>query len=430
MADDRMSVTSGDGTQRRARRLALALALVLVGSTWAAPPEGVGAGPGTEPITISANFDNGSIGEWQLAGPDTVRFALTEASGGLWFHFRIRGVKGRTITFVVAMSRDLNAVTAHYYDGRNRPAYSYDRKQWLLAPPGSVDKKSKTFTFQVTFEEDEAWVAYCIPYTNDTLETLIQEYRDSPYLSVRTLATTAEGRPVRGLLIGEKPEEPEQGSRGTVWLIARESGWQAPASWVADGFARFALGSGEGSKEFRKRVIAHVVPIVAPDAVAGGWMHYPVGGGKQVYLPWSYDRDYPEVVGLKRAVREWMARGNTIDFALRTHSYGWLSRQHDFREERYLLQEQVEMDGLADRLSRFVPEVRWTRGLSPGKGFVEFGFRNFQVKGGTLTVALGAKDNKMTAAELQDVGQALAEVILSLFTPAPLAPGGPVRPNW
>lgn len=422
MVDDGMSAWARDGKWMLGS--VAALVLLLWGWGGASPQEGAEPGPTAEvpSITISADFDNGSVGDWEVVGPDRVRFTLTKASGGIWFHFRIRGVKGRTITFVVPMTRDLNALTAHYYDGRNRPAYSYDRKHWHLAPPGRVDKEAKTFSFQVTFEEDEAWVAYSVPYTNDTLRALIDRYRDSPYLKVCTLATTAQGRPVYGLVIGRNPQVPKQGGRHSVWLVARENGWEAPASWVADGFVRFALGSSKESQEFRNRVIAHVVPIVSPDAVAGGWMLHPVGEGKQVYLPWAYNRDYPEVEGLKEAVRQWMAQGNTIDYALRVSSYGWLSRQHELREEFYLPQEVVAMDGLADYFHRFVPEARWTKGALPGHSFLRFCFRDFQVKGATLTVGLGAKDNEMTAAQLQDLGQALAEVILRLYLPVGSTP--------
>ena len=380
-------------------------------------------------LALSADFDNGSLGEWELVAPDTVRFTLTKASGGLWFHFHIQGVKGRTITFVIPMTRSLDRIAAHYYDKRNRPAYSYDRKQWELAEPGRLDREAKTFTFQVTFREEEAWVAYCVPYTNDTLEALLEEHAGRPQLSVRTLATTAGGRPVRWLVISEGPDDPEPGTRHTVWVIARESGWEAPASWAADGFVRFALGAGEASRRFRQRLIANVVPIVSPDAVAGGWMRHPTGEDEEVYLPMCYGKDYPEVTGLRDAVRDWMAKGNTIDFSLRFHSFGWLSTQHEFRQEQYLPGEQVEFDGLADRFHRFVPQVRWTRGhIFPGLGFVEFCYRNFQIKGGTLTLGLGAKDNQMTQADLQDVGQALGEALLSLYTPEPLFPGGPVPP--
>ena len=401
-------------------RLTTALGLIVLLGTAVGAEE-------REALALSADFDNGSLGEWELVAPDTVRLTLTKASGGLWFHFHIQGVKGRTITFVIPMTVALDRIVTHYYDKRNRPAYSYDRKQWELAEPGRLDREAKTFTFQVKFRQEEAWVAYCIPYTNDTLDALLEEHADSPHLSIRTLATTAGGRPVRWLVIGEEPDDPEPGIRRTVWIIARESGWEAPASWAADGFARFALGAGEASRRFRQRLIANVVPIVSPDAVAGGWMRHPTGGDEHVYLPMGYGKDYPEVTGLRGAVRDWMAKGNTIDLSLRFHSFGWLSTQHEFRQEQYLPSEQVEFDGLAERFHQFVPEVRWTRGhLFPGLGFVEFCYRNFQIKGGTLTLGLGAKDNQMTQAELQDVGQALGEALLSLYAPEVVPPGAPV----
>jgi len=410
---------AGSASSVRAR-LGLALCLVIF-LRLAAPAEDKGS------ITLSADFDNGSLGEWKLVAPDTVRFTLTKASAGVWFHFYIRGVKGRTITFVVPMTRSLSRISAHYYDGRNRPAYSYSPGgKWELAQPGRVDKEAKTFTFEVTFREDAAWVAFCVPYTNDTLATLLQEYANDPHLRVQTLATTAEGRPVYRLLIAEDPDELRVEARHTVWVVARESGWSAPTSWAADGLIRFALGSGPTAKAFRRRLIINVVPILTPDAVAGGWMEYPTGGGKQTYLPMCYGKDYPEVVGLRSAVRDWVAEGRRINFALRLNSFGWLSAQHEFRQEQYLPQEQVEFDGLADRLHRLVPEVRWTRGhLFPGLGFVEFCYRNFQVKGATLTLGLGARGNQMTQAKLQDVGQALGEALLGLYSPGPVLLGGP-----
>jgi len=418
-----MNVTANDARKAGLNWWASALCLVLLTCTAAWPEEARG-------IKLSGDFDNGSLGDWELVGPDTIKFTLTEASGGVWSHFRIQGVKGRTVTFLVPMTVDLGRITAHYYDGRNRPAYSYDRKRWELAPPGRVDKEAKTFSFQVTFEADVAWVAYTIPYTNETLEGLLGEYADSPYLRVRTLATTAESRPVHWLLIGDEPDREQRLTRRVVWLVARESGWDAPGSWMADGFVRFALGAGGSSRRFRQRVIVNVVPILAPDAVAGGWMFYPTAGGKQPYLPMMYDRDYPEVVGLKRAVRDGIARGGTIDFALRLHSAGWMSTQHTFWQELYLPQEQVEFDGLLDRFRRLVLEARWARQhVFPQRGFVEYCFKNFQIKGGTIALGLGAKGNTMTEADLQDVGQALGEALLGLYTEGFMGPFGEVPPS-
>jgi hypothetical protein len=366
------------------------------------------------------------VGEWAVVGPDTVRFTLTKASGGVWFHFRIRGVKGRTITFLVPMTRDLSAVTAHYYDGRNRPAYSYDRAHWLLAEPGRVDLAAKTFTFQVRFDQDEASLAYSVPYTNDTLQALLTEYAQSPYLRVRTLATSAGGRPVHWLTIGEDLDKPEQGFRRCFWIVARESGWAAPASWVADGLARLALGPGAVSQQFRRRIILHVIPILTPDAVAGGWFLYPTGPETQVFLPSAYEKDFPEVVGVKDAVRDWVGAGRPLDIAFRFESLGWISTRHEFRQELYVPQEQVEFDGVADHFHQAVPEVNWTKGhVFPGLGFVEYCYRNFKIKGATLSVALGARDDDMTQSKLQEVGQALGEVLVKLSTSAGLAPPRP-----
>jgi len=406
---------------------ALVLGLLLAGRAAAAEPGASAPAAGTSPITLSADFDNGSLGEWAVVGPDTVRFSLTKASGGVWFHFRIRGVKGRTITFLVPMTRDLSAITAHYYDGRNRPAYSYDRTQWLLAEPGRVDTQAKTFTFQVRFEADEAWVAYCIPYTNDTLQGLLSEFAQSPYLRVRTLATTAGGRPVHWLTIGRDLEKPEEGFRHSVWVVARESGWEAPASWAADGIARLALGQGSASELFRQSLILHVVPILAPDAVAGGWFLYPTGPETQIFLPNTYEKDYPEVAGLKGALRDWVAAGHPVDLAFRFYSLGWMSTRHEFRQELYLPAEQVEFDGVADHLQLTRPEVTWMRGhLFPGTGFLEYCYRNFNIKGATFSLALGARENAMTASELQDIGRALGDVLANVYTSPALLP---VRPT-
>jgi hypothetical protein len=317
------------------------------------------------------------------------------------------------------MTRNLSALTAHYYDERNRPAYSYDREKWDLAEVGHLDVEARTFTFSIPFTENVAWVAYTIPYTNADLEKLLKEYADSPYLRVRTLATTAEGRPVRWLTISDDPELEEHGVRRTVWVVARENGWEAPASWAADGLVRLALADDRLSQQFRKRLILQIVPILSPDAVAGGWMLYPTSDGKQIWLSPNYRDEYPEVAGLKEAIRAWMVAGNTVEFALRLQSSGWMLNQHQFFEEMYLPEEQVMFDGLSDRLQRFVPQLRWVRlHTFVTEGFVEFCYNNFQTKGGTLTLSLGAKGNEMHKADLQDVGRALGEVLLSLSVPS------------
>ncbi len=409
--------------------VAVAVVLLAVAASSPAPaqePKAQTAVEGPAPaISLSADFDNGSLGDWRLPGPDRVEITLTEASRGVWFHFRIEGVKGRTITFVVAIpaSRNLRSFTAHYYDRANRPAYSYDRKQWELADPARVDEEARTMTFQVTFKQDPAWVAYSLPYTNDTLEALLAEFADSPYLRVRRLATSAEGRPVHWLVINENPDRTDQGSNEVLWLVARENGWESPGSWMADGLVRFALADEEEAKAFRHQVIANVIPILSPDAVAGGWMLYPVGEGKQIYLPAAYDRDLPEVRGLTGAISQWMNRGRTIDFVLRLHSFGWMYTQHEFRQEKYIDQNQVRFDGLMDRLHRAIPQSRWVREhVLPGTGLIRYCYRNFRISGGTIALGLGAKGNSMTPADFQEIGRALGQVLVSLYVPQFMLP--------
>jgi len=153
-------------------------------------------------------------------------------------------------------------------------------------------------------------------------------------------------------------------------------------------------------------------------------MLYPIGEGKQVYLPAAYDRDLPEVRGLTEAIGQWMKRGRTIDFVLRLHSFGWMFPRHELRQERYLEQEQVKFDGLMDRLDRTIPHSRWMRKpVFPGRGLIKYCHRNFGISGATIALGLGAKGNTMTQADFQEVGRVLGQVLVSLYVPDFMLPG-------
>ena len=110
-------------------------------------------------IQINAAFDSGNIRVLKIDGDRADLEIVTDRGSDFyqWFHFRVSGAKGRTLTF-----RILNAGGSAYPDGwpNYKTRVSTDREAWRLADGKFADG---IFEFTHSFDTDLAWYAYFAP---------------------------------------------------------------------------------------------------------------------------------------------------------------------------------------------------------------------------------------------------------------------------
>jgi murein tripeptide amidase MpaA len=210
-------------------------------------------------IDINAAFDSGNI---ERVGVDGDRVDLNIRADAhsdfyQWFHFRVAGAAGRTLTF-----RILNAGGAAYAFGW--PGYkarvSTDRTEWRLVHTGYADG---VLSFAHRFDGDVAWFAYFAPYSMERHHDLIARIGGMPGVSHRTLGQSIEGRSIDCLDMGEGPKQ--------VWFYARQHPGESMAEWFMEGLLEKLTDPADAvAQALRTKATLHCVPNMNPDGSARG----------------------------------------------------------------------------------------------------------------------------------------------------------------
>ena len=141
-------------------------------------------------VTISADFDTGSIGSVRRI--DSVRMlhaaknSLEVMSFGIrsridplnpvdtallpssrWFHFRLEGVKGKLMFLRIPNTEMV------------RPFYSYDGEEYLRFDAGECSLPQTVYKY---FLHDTVYVAYFLPYSHARHKAKADEWACSPFV--------------------------------------------------------------------------------------------------------------------------------------------------------------------------------------------------------------------------------------------------------
>ncbi|RYD53925.1 MAG: hypothetical protein EOP60_09175 [Sphingomonadales bacterium] len=254
-------------------------------------------------ININAAFDSGNIRVVNIDGDRADLEIVTDHLSDFfqWFHFRVGGAKGRTVTF-----RILNAGGSAYPDGW--PNYSArvsaDRETWRLAPCSFADGVLK---FTHSFDSDIAWFAYFAPYSMERHYDLVSRIALLPGVSHRELGVTLDGQSMDVLTMGTGAK--------TVWLYARQHPGESMAEWWAEGALEFLTSGNATATALREKATFHVVPNMNPDGSRRGHLRTNAAGvnlNREWHAP-SMERS-PEVFLVRAAMDE-----TGCDFAMDVH---------------------------------------------------------------------------------------------------------------
>lgn len=278
-------------------------------------------------LRVSTDFEGASARiESVDSGARVIRFrpgGEGERGWPCWWQLRVDGVaEGEKLTLDLAGSdsparnngvstgKPLAAVWAMPV----RAAFSEDGKTWRHTLPGK--REGARISYAITGTGGPLWIAWGPPFTPRDTEALIEASGKSlaeakPF----DLATTREGRPVRGIHVDAAP-----GKKRGVWVQARQHAWESGASWVARGFAEWLTSDDADARWLRAHAEVFIVPVMDVDNVATG------NGGKEAN-PRDHNRDwdgnpvYPEVAAAQRHLLALAAQGR-LDVFLDLHNPG------------------------------------------------------------------------------------------------------------
>ena len=189
-------------------------------------------------VVVDAEIPGGNILLEKIDGDAVyVRQDLRDTAGD-WFywHFRVRGASGRTLTFKFTKGNVL---------GVRGPAISPDGgKTWSWL--GATAVQSNSFSYRFPPDANDVRFSFTIPYLESHLKEFLQKHEESPVLKVGTLCRTTKGREVEMLSVGHLNSEPDY----RLLLTARHHCCEAMANYVMEGILDTVLGPHEDGPGF------------------------------------------------------------------------------------------------------------------------------------------------------------------------------------
>ncbi|WP_448659268.1 M14 family metallopeptidase [Sphingomonas sp. CJ99] len=255
-------------------------------------------------VIVNAAFDSGNI---DLVGMEGDRVDLKirpdrQSEFYQWFHFRVSGARGRTLTF-----RILNAGGAAYAFGwpGYRTRVSTDRRHWPMTDTNYADG---VLSFTHRFDGDVAWFAYFAPYSMERHDDLIARMAAMPGVRHRALGLSLDGQPIDCLTLGDGPKP--------VWLYARQHPGESMAEWWAEGaLEKLTDPADPQARLLREKATFHIVPNMNPDGSRRGHLRTNAVGvnlNREWHAP-TPERS-PEVLCVRSAMDE-----TGVAFAMDVH---------------------------------------------------------------------------------------------------------------
>ena len=241
---------------------------------------------------IDCDFPGGNIVVERVEGDRVYLHQDQRDTPGFWFywHFRVRGAAGRTLTFVFTKGNVI---------GARGPAVSTDGgKTWAWL--GTKAVKGASFTYAFPKKADDVRFCLAVPYQEANLDEFLRRFRDNPHLTVERHSTTKKGRTTRRLRAGRLDGRPEY----RVLITCRHHCCEMMASWALEGIIETVLDEDDDGRWFRRNVELLALPLMDLDGVEDG------DQGKN-RKPHDHNRDYlgrsiyPSVAALRKLLPKW-----------------------------------------------------------------------------------------------------------------------------
>ena len=218
--------------------------------------------------TIDADFSSGNIKILELGESEAHLTPDLRDTQGEWFyfHFRVRGAGGKTLTFTFPREEISPFGAAVSYNG---VSYKFLPEKMRFTP--------RAFAYAFDKDENEVYFAFSLPYTVRRFENFAEKNN----LPVRTLCVSEGGRNVPYLALGNGQAE------NCVVFTCRHHACESVASYVLEGAIQSLIRSvgGKPNAEFLKTHALYIVPFVDIDGVENG------DQGKN-RAPHDHNRDY------------------------------------------------------------------------------------------------------------------------------------------
>ena len=281
-----------------------------------------------KPITISTNFEGGSLGKIEAVSTTHFRCGVKGESDqdghnrqANWYYFRVDNAQGKALTI------DLVDLPGEYNYRPNRgavtgdtiPWYSEDNQHWKQIESAEYQADVPLLRLRLKTRSSQLWIAHVPPYTNQHLQRLLGEFKNHPNLRQQSIGKTVQGREL--LLLTITDERVPAVEKKVIWLMFRQHSWEAGSSWAGDGAIRFLLSDAPAAVILRQTVIVKIFPLCDPDGVARGGVRFNANGF-DLNRNWDTvdEVKMPEIAAQRKAILNWVDSGQRVDMFLSLHN--------------------------------------------------------------------------------------------------------------
>lgn len=240
---------------------------------------------------VSENFESGSIGEivklsdtqWELYLSDDNDNPDLPDSWRNWWYVKMENLALDEPTEITLKNRGW----PYYY----LPVYSYDQLVWYRFSEDEVSQNADNELFMSKqFENQVVWIARFYPYTFSDLETYINSFNGSPYVSIQTPGYSQGGKPLYLLKITDF-DIPVSG-KNRIFMHARTHPAETPSSFLIEGMIDFLLTGTQEASDILSKFEFYIFPMQNVDGVSvGNYRSTPQTENLEVM--WYYDSENP-----------------------------------------------------------------------------------------------------------------------------------------
>ncbi|MBN2022278.1 MAG: hypothetical protein JW809_05745 [Pirellulales bacterium] len=289
-----------------------------------------------EAIELSQDFDSGSLdvaattivgGNVRLVGRKNWTDPVY-ANYFRWIYFRASDVNGQKPKFTISPSSCLADLWTHRF------VYSYDQTEWRFFDYGGVNSSTGLYTFYnfTSFDHDDVYVAYSLPYPLSRTEEHVARVAASPFV-----APTASGggglvvgRSAGGVddcgraveehdLFGYRITDPAAtGAKQKVVLAGGNHSCETIGNHVLEGMIDFLLSDDPEAVALRGAAEFYVYPQVNPDGrEAGYYRSTPENPGKDYNRFWNNPAGFTDMTAVRDAMI--LDTGGDVDYLIDFH---------------------------------------------------------------------------------------------------------------
>lgn len=287
------------------------------------------------------------------------------------FLFRLDGCRHRRVRFHFYIVEDIEKTgVSLVYANPDFPVFSYDGDTWERMDRKSLhsgtEAKEKIIVVEQEFRQDQVYIAYQYPYSNEHLGSYIERIRCSPYVVIEVAGHSTEGRPIRQISITDRGSS---SPKKTVWLMGLQHSAETGAGWGLEGLADYLLSDNPIARQARRLFLFKIIPIVNVDSVAEGRgrLH---STNRNLNREWERDAPVAEVASIRKTMDDWIAQGGSIDIIMDVHGFSATCDRHWIAvvlpDRSYPERQAVEYRRLLEALHKHIP---WKLSIQEQAGY-------------------------------------------------------------